>query len=285
MTRRSIRRGAILLAVFLAPGTSWFAFRLAYSLRPLGPLPGFAGQFEQASVKDWGRIYDAESRCVLQNNVWNKLAAGRGFEQEIFLGKDEGNRVIGWRWRSPWQVLPIVVSQPELVCGDKPWDEPKHLNPSFPLLAGSRRIMANFDIRLHGSGTYNTAFSLWVVSALPVSRSVISHEIMIWNANAGQPSAGRRRGTMDVAGTTYDINVDQDHEDASGSTSKRWTYVAFIARRNVLKGPLDLSVFVDWLLQHDVLSKNQHLTSVGLGDEICEGTGVAEIRNFSINVN
>jgi hypothetical protein len=285
MMSRNIRRGAIVLAVLLTPGTCWFGFRFAYTLRPLGPLPRFTGQVEQASSKDWAHIYDAESRCVLQNNVWNKPAGGRGFEQEVFLGTDEGNRVVGWRWRSPWQLLPRVVSQPELVCGDKPWDEPQHLNTSFPLAAGSRRITADFDIKLHGSGTYNMAFSLWAVSALPVSRSVISHEIMIWNANSGQPSAGTRSGTLDVAGTTYDVYVEKNHKDASGSTFKTWTYVAFIARRNVLMGPLDLSVFVDWLLEHELLSRNHYLTSVELGDEVCQGTGIAEIQNFSIKVH
>jgi hypothetical protein len=177
-----------------------------------------------------------------------------------------------------------VVSQPELVCGDKPWDEPLHLNPSFPVKAGAKRITADFDIKLRASGTYNMAFSLWAVSALPASRNVITHEIMIWNAHSGQSPAGSRQGAIEVSGVPYDIYIEKNHKDASGSTRQVWTYVAFVAERPVLKGPIDLSAFVDWLLEHKLLSRDHYVTSVEMGNEVCQGTGIVEVRDFSVSV-
>jgi hypothetical protein len=270
------------IVVLLAPGTIWLLAMTLYNFRPLGPLPQTSGRIQQNSSEDWGRIVVDQSHCALVNNTWNKAAAGRGFMQQIFLEDAQGETNIGWRWRSRWQLIPEVVSQPQLVCGDKPWDAPMRLNADFPFLAGSRRLTADFNIRLRASGTYNMAFTLWAVSALPASKTTISHEIMIWNADGGQSAAGKRRGTVAVMGTIYDVYVEENHKDASGENANVWTYVAFVARRPVLNGPLDISAFIDYLLQQKILPSNHYLTSLELGNEVCQGTGIVEIKDFSI---
>lgn len=126
-------------------------------------------------------------------------------------------------------------------------------------------------------------FTLWAVSKLPASKATISHEIMIWNANSGQTPAGKRRGTLDVMGTTYDAYVEENHKDNSGANANVWTYVAFVSRRPVLNGPLDISAFTDYLLEQGILSRNHYLTSLELGNEVCQGTGIVEIKNFSVH--
>ncbi len=129
---------------------------------------------------------------------------------------------------------------------------------------------------------YNMAFTLWAVSGIPASRSNISHEIMIWNANAGQAPAGSKRDTLNVGGTAYDVYVEEGHKDASGENANVWTYVAFVAQQPVWRGPLDLSAFLDYLLAHGILTKEHYVTSLELGNEVSQGAGIVEIQDFEI---
>jgi hypothetical protein len=260
------------------------ACKFLYTLRPLGPLPETAHHLREHAAQDWGLIADQGSGCVLVNNVWNRRGAGRGFQQEVFLAEAGASTILGWRWRAPWQLLAHVVSQPQIVCGDKPWDEPVGHFGGFPFQVGSRRLLVDLDARLRGTGTYNMAFTMWAVSALPVGREHISHEIMIWNANHGQSPAGQRACSIDVGGVPYDLYVEPGHGDASDASAQRWTYVAFVSRTPVLKGQLDLGVFLDHLLGLGLLSKKHLVTSLELGNEVCEGTGMAELRHFAVSI-
>jgi hypothetical protein len=106
---------------------------------------------------------------VLVSNVWNRGAAGRGFEQEIFTERSHGMLQAGWRWRAPGQILSQVISQPQLVCGDKPWDQPRHLISEFPFRVGTKRLLVDFDIRLDATGTYNMVLTLRNAPGSPFS--------------------------------------------------------------------------------------------------------------------
>jgi hypothetical protein len=216
------------------------------------------------------------------NNVWNKTAAGNALNQGVFIEEVGGSKIVGWRWRSPWHLIPRVVSQPQIVCGDKPWDEPLRLRREFPFKAGSKHVTADFRIKLQASGTCNMAFSIWAVSSIPASRGAITHEVMIWIANHGQSPAGTRRGALDVEGTTYDLYVEEKHGDLSRSAANVWTYVAFVAHEPVFTGPLALDRFVDYLLQRGIMTQNSYLTSLELGNEVMQGEGIAEIEDFSL---
>jgi len=247
-------------------------------------LPTVPERIVAESSQDWGRIVLAENHCALVNNVWNKAAAGGAFRQEVFVGEAAGTKIPGWRWSSPWHFIPRVVSQPQIVCGDKPWDAPSGLRNDFPFQAGSKRLTAFFKASLRASSVYNMSFTMWAVSSLPSTRSVITHEIMIWTVNRGQTPAGTRRGVLDVNGTTYDVYVEEKHGDASGANANVWMYVAFVARRPVLNGPLDLDAFIAYLLQQGLLTKDHFVTSVELGNEVSQGAGIVELRDFSVRI-
>lgn len=247
-------------------------------------LPAPAGRITRAEPADWARIPLADSRCALVNNVWNKGASGGALVQEIFLEDIDGRPTPGWRWTSPPRFIPFVVSQPQIVCGDKPWEPPSGQRADFPFAAGTRRLDADFDISLRASGLYNMSFTLWAVSSLPPEKNTISHEIMIWNANHGQLPAGTPRGTIEVAGLTYSVHVRERHTDASGANANTWMYVAFVARKPVLGGRLPLGEFVSWLLSHRLITTSHYIASVELGNEVSHGAGVVELKRFSISV-
>jgi hypothetical protein len=259
-----------------------FAFA-SCNILPPNPLPDVSGRILNESTQDWGRVIMPENHCALVNNVWNKAAAGGALRQEVFIEEAAGKRIAGWRWGSPWHFISRVVSQPQLVCGDKPWDASSHLRTDFPFQAGSKRLTASFNASLRASGVYNMTFTMWAVSSLPASKSVITHEIMIWTVNHGQVPAGSRHGVLDVDGATYDVYVENKHTDNSGTNANVWMYVAFIARKPVLNGPLHLDAFIAYLLQQGLLTKDHFLTSVELGNEVSHGAGIVELQNFSLS--
>jgi hypothetical protein len=117
---------------------------------------------------DYGTIL-VNNRYLLLNNVWNKGAATKGFQQKIFSKTVEGKTVFGWEWINPFPYNGMVVSYPEVIYGDKPWDKPSGRVTEFPFKAGSKEITANYKITNTNNGIYNISFSLWAVSSLPAA--------------------------------------------------------------------------------------------------------------------
>jgi hypothetical protein len=284
MTDRERRLVLQMLAVVTAVSFFCFGSLWLYALRPLKALPQTSGPRISWSTEDWAHLPADGERCILANNVWNKSAMSRDFEQEIFAENIAGKRIMGWRWRAPWQLLPSIASYPELICGNKPWDQPIGIFDGLPFHPGEKHISANYNILLRATGTYNMAFSLWTVTELPSSPHSVSCEIMIWIANSGQKPSGLRRGTIAVDGVTYDIYINEHHHDASGVNKNEWTYAAFVARSPQLNGKLNLSAFLEDLQQKKILRPNQWLTDVELGNEVTEGSGIAEIENLALKI-
>jgi hypothetical protein len=272
---------AILVPSLIGLGSKWF-----YTLRPLPTPRQPAGDVTVWNSAAWARVPVDRERCYLANNEWNSTTPGSGLEQEIFVQDFDGHPGFGWRWRAPWQMYPAIIAYPEVVCGLKPWDVPMGQFDGFPFLPeegpGARRITADFHIHLEATGTYNMSFSLWAVSGLPATPENIRTEIMIWNVNGGQRPAGTRRGELTVGGVTYDVWVNEHQRDASGLNPNTWTYVAFVARKPVLDGPLEISSFLKYALENKLLTPDMFVTDLELGNEVAQGAGIAEIRDFNL---
>lgn len=275
--RKRLLVACVLIAFILVAGF--------VTLRWIRRGPMISGRVLAQSSSDWDTIPFGNGECAVINNTWNRAAAGKGFEQSVFVEDVSGQQAVGWRWHAPWHLLPRVVSQPQIVCGNKPWDPKTRPDDGFPFRAGTKRLTADFDVRLRARGIYNMAFSLWGVSAIPASRNNITHEIMIWTAHSRQSPAGRPVDSMAVNGITYDVYIEPHQMDASGQNANTWTYVAFVPATPVLRGPLEISAFLEYLLRHGTLSADHYLTSVEFGNEVSEGTGLTEIRDFAITVH
>lgn len=245
-------------------------------------VPMVSGQIVAQTSQDWGSIPFGNGECAVVNNTWNRAAAGKRFEQSVFLEEVAGKTIPGWRWRVPWHLLTRVVSQPEIVCGNKPWDPKTRPDAGFPFRAGTKRLSAEFEVKVRARGVYNVVFSLWGVSAVPTSRKDISHEIMIWTDRAGQSPAGQHVDSLFIEGTTYDVYIEKHQTDASGENANTWTYVAFVAQKPLSHGPIEIHEFIDYLLRRGTLSKTDFLTSLEFGNEISQGAGLTEIHDFAI---
>ncbi|HUO97207.1 MAG TPA: hypothetical protein VMU01_00980 [Rhizomicrobium sp.] len=284
MTGKVRRWAPIVAAVIVVPPAFVFA---GWALRGLGSVPeppAVSGRILKEATDDFGKLIDKRTGCAFVNNTWNKQAAGNGFRQRVFL-EDAGGRIIGgWQWRAPRQIIPAVISQPQIVCGDKPWDPASGLRRDFPFRAADRHLVVDFDAGLRAAGSYNMSFTLWAVSGLPASRSNITHEIMIWNVDSGQPRAGEKIGTVAAGGMPFEVYVEKNHRDDSGSVAFTWTYVAFIAEKPLLKGTLDTGVLTGYLIRRGLLTPDAYLTSLELGNEVLEGSGTVEIRKLDLHV-
>lgn len=174
------------------------------------PLPAPRGKITRAASQDWDRIPLAEAGCRLVNNVWNKAASAGALKQEIFVEELDGRTIPGWRWSTPPRFIPLVVSQPQIVCGDKPWDTPVRARSDLPFRAGSQRLTVDYAANLRASGVYNLSFTMWATAG-PSEVAGITHEIMIWVAHNGQRPAGRIRGSVEIDGGTFAVWVHENH--------------------------------------------------------------------------
>src|SRR5579884_1831987 len=138
--RNRVLVACVVMGVSLAAGFATF--------RILRRVPKESGRILAQTSDDWGSIPFGNRECALVNNTWNRAAAGQEFEQFVFVEEEAGRMELGWRWRAPWHFWPTVVSQPQIVCGNKPWDPKTRPDDGFPFRAGTRRVTVNFDVHL-----------------------------------------------------------------------------------------------------------------------------------------
>ena len=223
------------------------------------------------------------SGYLLSNNTWNREAAHGPHEQAIFTKSESGRSAFGWQWR--WPSSDGVVAYPEVMYGDSPWEAKRRSQAeNLPLLVGSRGITVDYDISFEATGICNMAFEFWAVSSLPAAPAVITHEVMIWIDNKGMTPAGVWTDVFTLDGITFDVFVRESHGDASGRNPQKWTYVAFLARTPVLKGPLDVGAFAAFLQSRKLLGDNLYVTDLELGNEVITGTGRTEVRGYKVTV-
>jgi hypothetical protein len=234
------------------------------------------------ATEDGARLAVPGTGCVLANHVWDRKATPPGYSQAVFYGTKDGRAVPGWRWNNPGKSA-IVLAMPEIICGDKPWDAPLSLRKDFPFRAGETAPVVRFDIDLEATGVHNMAFSFWAVSKLPAVQKTISLEIMVWNVAAGQQPTGEKIGTVDAAGTTFDLYLKKDQGMVTGPDPFTWPLVQYVARKPVLSGTLDFAPFLDDLMKRQILARGHYLTSFELGNEVTDGSGKAVIRSLEVS--
>jgi hypothetical protein len=234
------------------------------------------------SGDDWA-TYTVDNKYLLINNVWNKGLTTGAYSQKVFVKDDNGKSVFGWSWQ--WNYAPDVVAYPEIQFGSSPWGRPTAKNTGFPFKAGSKKLTAYYTLDLNAAGTYNTAFEFWTIRNLPSVKDNIKSEVMIWISKAGRATPdGSRAGSITVNGVAYTMYMKKDHGDLSGVNQNRWSIITFVAQQPVLTGPLDVSAFIDYLLEKGIMSKDEYVACLELGNEVTSGSGNTVIRNFEITL-
>jgi hypothetical protein len=237
------------------------------------------------------KVYESEQdfamtvvngRYRLFNNAWNRGASSGRHRQKIFVMDDGGKTIMGWAWK--WKDSSSVATYPEIQVGHSPWNGVVADGSGFPFRAGSKKLIASYDIGLEATGSYNLAFEFWVVSASPPSKETITHEVMIWIAGERLGAAGSEVDKVTLRGNTYSVVMKKNHGDASGGSSNLWTIVTFIADKPILHGPLDFSPIIDYLLDKGYVRRDQLIANLELGDEVMRGSGTTIVRNYAVTV-
>jgi hypothetical protein len=234
------------------------------------------------SEQDWASTI-INGRFRLVNNVWNKRATSGRYRQKIFVNDDNGKPVFGWVWK--WRDSSGPAAAPEVQVGYSPWTGEAAPDSGFPFRAGSKKVVVDYDISLAASGSYNLTFEFWAVSALPPSKDTITHEVMIWIAGENMGPAGSEVGKMTVQGYNFSINMKKNHGDASGRYSNTWTYLALIAEKPILRGPLDIGQIIADLVEEGYLTPNIYIANLELADEVQRGSGTTVVSNYTVHVD
>lgn len=244
-------------------------------------LAGVPGKTVFASDEDWASTM-VRGRYRVFNNPWNKGATSGRYRQKVFVKDENGSPVFGWVWK--WRQSTNVATYPEVLVGHSPWQGPISLDSGFPFQAGTRKLIVDYDVTMTASGAYNLAFEFWTVSALPVAKDRISHEVMIWLDSRRMAPAGSPVGTATIDGKSFAIYESRNHGDASGANSNRWAIISLVAERPLLNGPLDVGLIIDHLLAKGLLGRHEYVTDLELGNEVTSGAGTTAIRNYDVRV-
>jgi len=175
-----------------------FSFILALSSLPLvSGCHGSARADFDLSGSEGATLFESEKnfaattvdgRYRIFNNAWNAKAGGP-FRQKIFVKELDGKPIFGWVWKW-WAGGADVATYPEIQVGNSPWTGEVSPDSGFPFRVGKKKIVVDFDVSMHASGSYDLAFEFWTVSSLPVRKVGIAHEVMIWLAENRLGPAG-----------------------------------------------------------------------------------------------
>jgi len=223
-----------------------------------------------------------DNRYRVFNNVWNARSTTGPHRQKIFVKELNGKTTFGWVWK--WWGDSGVATYPEVQFGNSPWVGEVAPDSGFPFRVGSKKVVVDFDVAMHASGSYNLAFEFWTVSSPPVSKNGIAHEVMIWLAENRLGPAGSLVTTAAIAGHQFHIYFANNHGDASGSSSNTWTIISLVADQPILHGPLDIGAIVAYLVHNRLLDPNVYVACLELGNEVASGSGKTEIRNYAVHV-
>ena len=245
---------------------------------PMDPTP--APPVEQA-CGDWDELWIGDYFYL--NNVWNK-GTTRDYEQCVMRRVVDGRDEYGWRWLWP-APSDRVRAYPEVRFGWPPY----HSFPSTSKLprriASLRELQVNYEAYMTAVGVYNMAFSMWLTTGSPPSPQDITTEIMIWTDRNWDSETGslESRSLVDhveIDGSTFAVYLRPEHV----SGNKVHVFVAFLSHVDQFRGTLDLKKFLDYLVDRDVISADDYVSVVELGNEVKHGTGNLWLKEFEVNV-
>jgi hypothetical protein len=250
--------------------------------RPDFDLKGIPGTLKFQSENAWA-AETVDGRYRLFNNVWNSKAISGPYRQKVFVKEEHDKPAFGWVWSVPDSQAPATY--PEIQAGASPWNGAVVPDSGFPFQIGTKELVVSYDINLAASGNYDVTLQSWVVSALRPSKSLITHEVVIFIANERIPVAGERVAQTTLQGNAFSVYVDKYHRDATGNNANTWTLISLLAEKPILRGPVDVGALFDFLLKSGHLDAQSYVANIELGTDIMRGSGSAVIRDFAVTVD
>ena len=226
----------------------------------------------QKKCTDYGELSFGD--FLLWNNVWGKEDRSN-YDQCIELKLNDTTCEMDWTWYWPDDKTGTVKAYPNIVYGWLPWYE-RFTNNDLPSrIADISDITITWDkLNSEFTGIGNFSFDIWITYGDPPFGTNITHEIMIWLKNVDMLPAGNFREKLTLDDVNYKL-YEWDRE---------WIYLAFdqISSRNT--NEIKLGPFLNFLMENKLLSQNEFLSSICLGNEVIYGNGKTEVENYKIEI-
>ena len=168
------------------------------------------------------------------------------------------------------------TSEPESGEGSTSMATSKYIALKRPVRTNVETFKANFDLSIEASGNYNLAFEFWVTEDSTSNQEQITNEVMIWTTNSQLQPAGEQIAVFFSDGYYYDLFRAEFND---------WIYYAFVSQTDQQEGTLNVHNFINYMVATGYLNPNEYLASFELGNEIVNGSGQTNIRQYSISVN
>ncbi len=229
---------------------------------------------------DWTAAYSGS--YWVQNNTWGKEKL-TGWSQCIGIG-DGGPGSITARWIWDWPNSGTnVKAYPEVIFGQKPGTQSS--TAALPRkVSDIQSATVAWDIESDHTGSGNTALELWLTDVPgPVadfSAPPVTHEIMIWlEAYGGMHPGGAFTERVTLDGVDYDVYIGDDFGEG-------WRYIAFERVTPQLGiGGLDLVSFLAYLRSKHLVTGNEYVASIELGNEVISGAGQTRLHSYTVSVD
>ncbi|MBI3902155.1 MAG: hypothetical protein HY306_04330 [Nitrosomonadales bacterium] len=216
----------------------------------------------------------------VENNTWGKGVFESWSQCVNIRDRGVGRVSAHWTWNWP-DTEGGVQAYPEVIFGQKPGKQTT-TNTLPRNLGDIQTATVSLDYASYHTGAGNLSFDIWLAdTAKPTEFAVppITHEIMIWLDSYGdmKPSS-HPVGRVSINGFDYEIFV-------SEKIGKGWRYIAF-QRTQVQTGSvrLDLVPFFSYLKSNKLITGNEFVASIELGNEIIRGAGETRIDSYSASI-
>lgn len=253
-----------------------------------------------ASTSAWDVVpQDRGQRCPddtrtegnqrFETNAWGHDKQQRRFDQRLVERRRNGGLQLGWFWRWPG-FEPTVYAYPEVLIGWKPWCGGAPTDPRLPVrVSDALKLRVDYAVETYATGSYNLAVSAWISNrpgwSMAADPNVIATEIMVWpHYTPGATPLGTLIGTVKLEGEPYELWRADGIGERTLRNDRGWTAFTFRGTGGRTRGELALGALLSELLRRRAVRRDQHLTSVELGNEVMGGAGSSFVERFSVEL-
>jgi Glycosyl hydrolase family 12 len=215
-----------------------------------------------------------------QIDAWGKGTL-TGWSECIGAGIDTDGTLIGhwtWDWLNSGG---NVKAFPAIVFGQVP--SRASTTASLPIqISQIDAATISYGVSSKHTGSGNLAFHMWLTNTQnPSTWGVppITHEVMIWlEAYGGMTPAGAWIKQVGVDNSQYDLFV-------ADNFGMGWKFIVFSKIPDQRgSGTLNLVSFLSYIQKEGLITGNEYLASISLGNEVISGIGETNLKGYGITV-
>ena len=227
---------------------------------------------------DYSTCYHGEKKhfgdILLKCNLWGKNKIKKGTPHLCVYKK--GN-LWGWKWDIPHQARG-VIGYPAIQVGINPQSKGVDKKAGFPVKVSLiKELKVDYDVETYVKHKkFNLAFDLWLVDS-DIGNKRIEAEIMIWEDYFDFSSYGKKKEVILTPFGSYKVLIGYLKNP---KYKQDWMYIAFVRTDPRTQGTVDINYLLNYLVENNLIEKDNFLTTVEFGNEIGNSSGYTMINKF-----